>query len=63
MITFKDRTFCDDADKCLNRSNCYRYFNEVLKQQAHKWMNNPPVSFASFKYTCERYKEDENLEL
>ena len=56
MFSYRDMSFCKEADQCKNKDTCYRYFSPEEAQKAHAWMNKPPVSFSSFAEYCDKYE-------
>ena len=56
MISYRDMSFCDDADSCPVREGCPRYFSEAEKEKAVKWWGDEgvPVAFMPMAHKCER---------
>ena len=62
MIVYKDKTFCDSSDTCVNYS-CWRHLSEEDKKNSGRI--GLPICFADFKDNsdyCEGYIQKEDSE-
>ena len=57
MMSYKDMTFCTDAEYCANHNDCPRYLSPKDIEEGLKWWGDGdfPISYSSFKDTCKEY--------
>lgn len=65
MLCYLDRTFCSNAEECVNAISCHRHFTDDLLQSSFVWAKEfwqqyAPVAMAEFKNVCANYKERHN---
>jgi hypothetical protein len=52
MICFKDMTFCTYYKNCSKADKCHRPLTKKVKEDAKKWMKNPPICQFTEKPDC-----------
>lgn len=64
MMSYRDMTFCSDAEQCYNHDVCRYWFSPKEKEKAIQWWgtDNPPVAFSSLKDSCGVFEPEDETE-
>lgn len=59
MMCFRDMAFCSNAEQCMNKGSCLRWFSPSQEAEAKQWWGSDgaPVAFMEFKDCCDNWEE------